>query len=125
MLACNATGSDNKMQSWLRNAVYDYYLNSKIEMKTQCTVVHVRKSVIKGHGQRKYHAIKEYIGSMNKLKKQPESIILIRRMYFNRTRFRGNEGGWENHLPSGDPKTEVITLLAESKAAKYCDSMSR
>ena len=33
--------------------------------------------VIKGHGQRKYHAIKEYIGSMNKLKKQPVRGVTI------------------------------------------------
>jgi hypothetical protein len=44
-------------------------------------------------------------------------------MYFNRTRFRGTEGGWENHFPSGDPKTaEVVTLLSIYRAVRYCDS---
>ena len=46
-------------------------------------------------------------------------------MHFNRTRFRGNEGGWENHFPSGDPKTEVVTLLSIYRAVTHCDSISK
>jgi hypothetical protein len=47
-------------------------------------------------------------------------------MYFNRTHFRGTEGGWENHFPSGDPKTaEVVTLLSIYRAVRYCDSISK
>jgi len=134
---------ETRMQSWLRKAVYDYF-NSKIEIKTPCAVMHVRRSDINGHGLRKYHAIQEYIDNMNKVDKSKmhDNVLLFTDdqnaieeahtkhpdknwMYFNRTRFRGNEGGWENHFPSGDPKTEVITILAESKAVKYCDSISR
>lgn len=32
--------------------------------------------------------------------------------YFQRKRARGTSKGWEDHLPSGDPVTEVITILA-------------
>ena len=32
--------------------------------------------------------------------------------YLNRTRFKGSEGGWENHFPSGSRETEVIDILA-------------
>jgi hypothetical protein len=44
---------------------------------------------------------------------------------FNRTRFQGTEEGWENHFPSGDPKTEVVTLLSIYQTVRYCDSISK
>mmetsp|Transcript_2544 Transcript_2544/g.3643 ORF Transcript_2544/g.3643 Transcript_2544/m.3643 type:complete len:145 (+) Transcript_2544:2-436(+) len=113
-------------------------------MQSPCTVIHVRRSDIKGHYKRKYHAIKEYVDSMEALGKGKlhENILLLSDdqnaieeaqrdypnknwMFFNRTRFRGTEGGWENHFPSGDPKTEVVTLLSIYKAVKHCDSISK
>lgn len=45
-------------------------------------------------------------------------------MYFNRTRFRGTEGGWENHFPTGDPKQEIISILSTFNLIKQCDSMA-
>ena len=136
---------ETRMQSWLRKEVYDYS-NTRIHMKTPCTVIHVRRSDIKGHGNRKYHDIKDYVDNMNALghKRLHENIFLLTDdqnaieeaqreymypdknwMHFNRTRFRGNEGGWENHFPSGDPKTEVVTLLSIYRAVTHCDSISK
>ena len=61
--------------------------------------------------------------SQNILKQPTDYQPLKNWMYFNRTRFRGTEGGWENHFPSGDPKTaEVVTLLSIYRAVRYCDS---
>eukprot|EP00663_Eupelagonemidae_sp_cell21sb_P001929 gene1929-4762_t len=34
----------------------------------------------------------------------------IRWLYIDRPRWRGAEGGWENHFPSGDPKLEVVYI---------------
>ena len=39
--------------------------------------------------------------------------------YLNRTRFKGSEGGWENHFPSGSRETEVIDVLALTWATRY------
>jgi len=44
---------ETRIQSWLRKEVYDFF-NTHIHIKTPCTVIHVRRSDIKGHGRRKY-----------------------------------------------------------------------
>ena len=109
-----------------------------------CITVHVRRADIKHHGNRKYHDVKEYIDNINKIdSNRPHENVLLRTddqnaieeamrefpdtnwMYFNRTRFRGTQGGWENHFPSGDPKTEVVTLLSIYRAVTFCDSISK
>ena len=129
---------ETRVQTWLRKEIYEYYTN-RIQMQTPCTVLHVRRSDIKGHGQRKYHPIKHYIDKIGDNLHQ--NILLLTDdqnaieeaesqypdqnwMYFNRTRFRGTEGGWENHFPSGDPKTETVTLLSIFRAVRQCDSIS-
>ena len=104
--------------------------------------MHVRRSDIQGHGRRKYHDIKEYIDIMTKKlgNERLHNVLLLTDdknaieeahgeypnknwMYFDRPRFRGTEGGWENHFPSGDPKTEVVTLLSIYRAVRHCDSI--
>ncbi len=42
-------------------------------------------------------------------------------MYLNKTRHRGSSGGFENQLPSGSPKEEVIALLAIFQLAQKCN----
>ena len=44
-------------------------------------------------------------------------------IYFNRTRFRGSAGGWENQIPSNSPKAEVVTLLATLQLVCLCDTI--
>jgi len=44
-------------------------------------------------------------------------------VYINRTRYKGAEGGWENHIPSNDPKQEVVVLLSALKLARKCEKM--
>jgi hypothetical protein len=41
---------ETRIQSWLRKEVYDFF-NTRIHIKTPCTVIHVRRSDIKGHGR--------------------------------------------------------------------------
>jgi hypothetical protein len=43
--------------------------------------------------------------------------------FLNRTRFRGSEGDWEQQIPSGSPKSEVITILATLKLVQQCDKI--
>lgn len=45
-------------------------------------------------------------------------------VYLNRTRHRGSSGGWENQVPSQDPRKEVIMLLSILELAKKCDAFA-
>lgn len=40
--------------------------------------------------------------------------------WLKRERFRGGEGGWENHFPSGNREKEVIDILALIYATRQC-----
>ena len=44
-------------------------------------------------------------------------------IYLKRRRFRGTEGGINNHLPSGDPASEVVAIMAEVKLASQCSKL--
>lgn len=37
--------------------------------------------------------------------------------------FIGPEGGWENHIPSDDPKEEVISLLSALRLVRECQTL--
>eukprot|EP00978_Attheya_sp_CCMP212_P049412 scaffold661471_cov63-Attheya_sp.AAC.2 len=41
-------------------------------------------------------------------------------IYFNRPRYRGTEGGWENQIPSDDPKHEVLRILHTLQLVRQC-----
>ena len=43
-------------------------------------------------------------------------------VYIDRPRFKGPEGGWENQIPSDDPKIELIVLLSIFRLVKQCQS---
>jgi hypothetical protein len=47
----------------------------------------------------------------------------IRWLYFRRKRFRGKEGGWENQVPSMDPKQEMVAILATLKLVPRCTTL--
>jgi hypothetical protein len=44
-------------------------------------------------------------------------------IYFDRPRHKGAEGGFENQIPSKDPKLEVIILLAIFRTVKQCTEL--
>ena len=130
-----------RIQSWLHREVYEYYSSTHIQVRTLCSLFHVRRSDIKGHGKCKYHKIEDYIRGLETKQSLHKNILLLTDdqnaikeaetnfpgynwTYFNRTRSRGNEGGWENHMPSKDPKLEVITILATFRTVRMCDSFA-
>ena len=43
--------------------------------------------------------------------------------YLDRPRHQADEGGWENQIPSGDPVSEVVLLLAELELASQCQTL--
>ena len=138
-------------QQWLRKEVYDYtkLIKDDFQMRhledKSCTVIHVRRAdVIQHDGQsRKYHAIKEYLDAANisnETDADNQNIFLITDdqnaideaeylypmhnwLYLKRVRHRGNDGGWENQIPSNNPKQEVIVLLSIFELVKdlKCD----
>jgi len=125
-----------RQQTWLRREVYEF--SKKVEIQTPCTVMHVRRTDIVLHGEwsRKYRQIKEYITALDNSTK---NILLLTDdqnaieeaqtlhpdyhwMFIERPRHRGAEGGWENQIPSDDPKLEMIVLLSVFRLVRQCTS---
>jgi hypothetical protein len=124
-------------QAWLRRSVYNY--TQSLSLTAPCTVIHVRRSDVVTDmvsQRRKYHAIKEYMKLGGK--DITENILLLTDdqnavtealsqypdynwIHFNRPRYRGAEGGWESHVPSDDPKHEVITILSTLQLVRQCN----
>jgi len=126
-----------RQQTWLRREVYDF--SNKVNMTTPCTVAHVRRSdvVLRSKRARQYREIDEYVNAMDN---STQNILLLTDdhnaigeakakfpdknwMYIDRPRHRGAEGGWENQIPSGDPKLEVIVLLTIFRLVKQCNTL--
>jgi len=131
-------------QQWLRHEVYkSIYKNKNVpNINTPCAVLHVRRADVVLHGRfsRKYFPISKYIELLQR--KVPEknytNILLFTDdqnavdeaetlhpeynwMYLNRTRHRGSSGGFENQIPSGSPKDEVVSILVTFHLAQKCD----
>jgi hypothetical protein len=124
-------------QTWLRKAVYDFSKTSiHLSDDHPCTVMHVRRADVVLHDRfsRRYMAIEEYMNATDKI---TENIFLLtdddnaikeaRAKYpdhnwvvIDRPRFKGKEGGWENQIPSDDPKLEVIVILSIFRTVGKC-----
>jgi hypothetical protein len=124
-------------RTWLRKEVFDF--SNKINLSTPCTVLHVRRGDVVLHGKwaRRYYAIEEYIQATENVTNITETIFLITDdengvlearakfpkfnwVVIERPRFKGKEGGWENHFPSDDSKMEVIVLMSIFRKATEC-----
>ncbi|CAB9530187.1 expressed unknown protein [Seminavis robusta] len=125
-------------QKWLRREVYEYSKQYEAQLLAPCTVLHVRRGdvVLMDPTPRRYHTIEEYLDKAHNVTRNVllltddanaigEALHLFRDynwVYLNRTRYRGTEGGWENHIPSDSPKLEVISLLSELRLARKCST---
>ena len=132
-------GYATRGKTWFRRAVYDYA--KAFQIQTPCTVMHVRRADVVLHQQysRKYHAIQEYVDAG--VSENKTNILLLTDdenairealsqypqhnwMYFDRPRYKGAEGGWESHIPSDDPKHELIVILSIYRhLAPKCESL--
>jgi hypothetical protein len=124
-------------QTWLRREVYKF--SSKVKIKTPCTAIHVRRTDIVLHEEysRRYRKMSEYVdvlenGTKNLLLltddqnavEEAQSLFpSYNWMYIDRPRHRGTEGGWENQIPSDDPKMEVIILLTIFRLVRQCSTL--
>eukprot|EP00566_Odontella_aurita_P015361 CAMPEP_0113550260 /NCGR_PEP_ID=MMETSP0015_2-20120614/13887_1 /TAXON_ID=2838 /ORGANISM="Odontella" /LENGTH=352 /DNA_ID=CAMNT_0000451055 /DNA_START=454 /DNA_END=1512 /DNA_ORIENTATION=+ /assembly_acc=CAM_ASM_000160 len=126
-------------QQWLRHRTYNFIKESMEAVSTPCAALHVRRGdiVLHGNNSRKYYPVSDYLAL---LPNTTTNIMLFTDdanaieeargvhpeynwMYVTKKRYRGKEGGWQEHFPSGDPTFEVIALMAELKLAGYCDTL--
>ena len=125
-------------------------LTDKPPTAQSCGVIHVRHSdiVFNYNNNRsqtpilKYIELSEYVQEFYKVAPGIRNIVLltddqnviddaltnyttsrghnIQWYYHQRKRFRGAEGGWENHFPSGNRREEVINILVERAMVMDC-----
>ena len=141
-----------RQQTWLRRRIYDFVLfyQAKFDLGSKpCTVFHVRRSDVVLHedDSRRYHAISEYMNAVDLFRDDKDNrtfpihknIFLLTDdanaideakeqypnhhwMYVDRKRFRADEGGWENQIPSNDPALEIVILLGTFRLIQQCQS---
>ena len=133
-----------RKQLWIRRAVFDYKENFKRESnwseKSDCTVMHVRRSDV--GGDRYYYPVAYYVEMIpeKKLNDPNHYVFLltddsgaiqeaheffphVKWKYFDRPRHNGSSGGFENQTPSGDPAVEVIVLLTIFDLVQDCSTL--
>jgi hypothetical protein len=101
--------------------------------------MHVRRSdvVLHKNWARRYYALEEYMNATDNI---TNTIFLVSDddnaikeahtkfpdhnwVVIDRPRFKGKEGGWENHIPSDDPKLEVIVLMSIFRKVGMCRTL--
>lgn len=129
-----------RQQQWLRRAVYENGKAMKRRIQTPCVAMHVRRGdvVLHQHIARRYYPISSYVAKLPRKRRRNMFLLTddanaidealdffpnIHWFYLNRTRFRGASGGWENQIPSKNPKSEVITLLTALRLVRACDTI--
>ena len=135
-------------QTWLRQLAIHWV--DTVPLPVSCdAVIHVRRADVILHGafSRKYHKIREYVQAYledhaaaadrdtprhilvltDDANVIPEALEYTKRTqspwhwyYFDRPRFHGAEGGWENAIPSQDAAMEVAILLASVQLLQRC-----
>ena len=124
-------------RTWLRKAVYEF--SKTIPLTSPCSVIHVRRADVVLHGTqaRRYHAMNEYMKAggqnltrtiflltddANAIEEATTQYPEYNWVYINRPRSKGSEGGWENQIPSNDPKLEVVVLLTIFRLIPMCQT---
>eukprot|EP00567_Pseudictyota_dubia_P001634 CAMPEP_0197468106 /NCGR_PEP_ID=MMETSP1175-20131217/65913_1 /TAXON_ID=1003142 /ORGANISM="Triceratium dubium, Strain CCMP147" /LENGTH=284 /DNA_ID=CAMNT_0043004201 /DNA_START=764 /DNA_END=1618 /DNA_ORIENTATION=- len=124
-------------QQWLRHRVYKFIKQSALHVSIPCALLHVRRGdiVLEGKNSRRYYPISDYLSMLpnatknillytddaNAIDEAEDFHPEYNWMYLAKKRYRGKEGGWKGHFPSGDPTFEVIALMAELELAGQCD----
>jgi hypothetical protein len=133
-----------RKQLWLRRAVFDYKETFKHTSnwsdKSDCTVMHVRRSDVAG--SRYYYPVAYYVEMIPEeklidpnhyvflltddtgaIEEAHEFFPHINWKYFDRPRHNGSSGGWENQTPSEDPALEVIVILSLFDLVQDCSTL--
>ena len=140
-----------RAQTWLRREAV--HLAANVQLPTPCVAWHVRRGdvVLHGNFSRRYHAISEYMNAWEKQQRNVQqqqqhpsamtNVLLLtddanaitealslhkssyRWFYLRRPRHHGPEGGWENQIPSRDPRSEVVFLHAMFHLVGQCHAL--
>jgi hypothetical protein len=126
-------------QQWMRRKVYNILRDVLTKIRRPCSTLHVRRTdaILEGNWRKRRHyfALQDYLDYINL--RTTESVVLLTDdqttidearqlhphvpwIYFNRTRWQGTMGGYNSHLPSGDPVVEMAFLLAELQLGGQC-----
>jgi hypothetical protein len=140
-----------RQQQPIRHLVYQYLQTQGfLTLPTPCAILHVRRAdaVLEPNGAaRKYFSIEDYLHRLEQshrvdLATALQSIFLLtddqnaieeaqlfhpqyQWKFFQRPRHRGASGGYQNHNPSGDPKLEMIAMLASLRLVQQCKIIVR
>jgi hypothetical protein len=127
-------------QQWIRKRIYNLR-KTLAPIQLPCTVMHVRRTdaVLEQNWRknRNYFPLSDYV---ERVPSNHKSIILLTDdqsaideahefysnrtwIYINRTRHRGTQGGYNGHIPSGNPIHEVTVILAEMQLAANCQHL--
>jgi len=129
-----------RAKTWLRKEAT--LLAASLHLQSPCTVFHVRRADVVLHGRfsRQYHKVEDYFHQGGSLVR--DNILLLtddanaigeaqryvedqcpskHLFYIDRQRHAGAEGGFENQIPSGDPRAEVTVLMAITQLVQQCD----
>lgn len=128
-----------RQQQWLRKQVYDLSKPIVDKLASSCSVIHVRRADVVLHGSqaRKYFPISAYVELLptrsdpvllltddaNAIDEALEFHPNINWVYLDRPRHRGTSGGWEEQVPSKDPKSEVVTILSILRLVPRCSTL--
>jgi len=134
-------------KTWLRRQLY-LYSKGLVNITRPCSVVHVRRSDVVLHESdaRRYRKIDDYVEALvpkgSRATAETKNIFLLTDdanavgealhkypeytwMYIDRPRHKGTSGGWENQIPSDDPKLEVLVLLSTFRLVRQCSALIR
>jgi hypothetical protein len=125
---------------WLRRRVYEYLRDHAPPIEGRCSVIHVRRSDVILHSSgnaRKYFPISQYVRQLspdrmtdtlllltddaNAIDEAAEFFPSLKWKFLNRSRHRGDAGGFENQIPSQNPALEVVIIKAIFKWVQSCD----
>lgn len=115
-------------------------MRESLRVPLPCTAIHVRRGDAGFPRQpyRRYAAVQEYLDKGDV--KEGENILLLtddestieeikthhpnhKWYYLQRPRANGTDGGFEGHVPSGDPAFEMLAIDTEMKLGSRCSKL--
>ena len=131
----------NRYKKIVRHRIIETLHNDYPSVPLPCTTMHVRRgdAGLPRAPYRRYAAVSEYLQTGNV--QAGENIVLLTDdettiqevqkyhaqeynwIFANRPRNQAAHGGFDGHLPSGDPATDLLAILCEIRMASQCTKL--